>query len=90
MTPAERRALKAGKHERIRKLLNNLRATPPATMVKEQQTPAEVLDVPGSDRRSTGRETALPVVESAGPQLMGLRGGLGFQPKHQSHHCGRR
>lgn len=54
MTPAERRAIKAGKHERIRKLLNNLRATPPATMVKEQPTPAEVLDVTGSDRRSIG------------------------------------
>lgn len=53
MTPTER---KAGKHERIRALLNNLQAE--QRMFGDHQPQAEALDGLGSDRRSTGRESA--------------------------------
>ena len=43
MTTSER---KAGKHERIRELLNNLRASQPEPMVREQPWFAEVLEIP--------------------------------------------
>ena len=36
MTPAERKAVKAGKHERIRKLLETLRPAQPKPMFDEQ------------------------------------------------------
>lgn len=58
MKVSDRKAVKAGKHERIKTLLNNLGATQPQPVVKDQPTLAEVLDCPGIDRRSTGKETA--------------------------------
>ena len=40
---SKRKTVKAGKHERIRKLLNNIRATQPEPMVREQPWYAEAL-----------------------------------------------
>ena len=47
----KRKGIKAGKHERIRKMLNNLRATQPAPMVREQPWLAEVLEHDRLSRR---------------------------------------
>ena len=45
MTQAERKELKAGKHERIRMLLDNLRAKQPKSVLEDQLTMGE--DVKG-------------------------------------------
>jgi hypothetical protein len=36
MTPAERKEIKAGKHERMRKLLDNIHASRPKPMFEDQ------------------------------------------------------
>lgn len=52
---SKRKEVIAGKHERIRKLLNNLRATQPQPMLREQPWLAEVLEHDRLSRRRAGR-----------------------------------
>lgn len=49
---SKRKEVKAGKRERIRKLLNNIRAK--QDRFDDNHTLAETMDRLGSDRRSTG------------------------------------
>lgn len=63
MTTAER---KRGKHERIRLLLNNIRAE--QNRFDDNIMLAEAKDAPGAEDRSIGRETAFaghPLTSSA-------------------------
>jgi hypothetical protein len=52
-----RKVVKAGKRERIRALLNNLGATQPQPMVREQPWLAEVLEHHRLSRFSTVKES---------------------------------
>jgi hypothetical protein len=46
MTPTERKAIKAGKHERIRGLLRNIRPSQPQPVVEEQPFINEAVGLP--------------------------------------------
>jgi hypothetical protein len=58
MTKEQRKAVIAGKKERIRKLLSNINATQPEPMVREQPWLAEVLERDRPYRLTAGKETA--------------------------------
>lgn len=65
---SNRKAIIAGKKERIRKLLHNIHATQPQPMVKEQPWLAEVLERDRSYHLTAGKESAFtghPEVDSA-------------------------